>query len=246
MVSMVEWQNLMIGYSHKCTGVYTMTFHEWRKVAITVSWDPAPMGVVRDRKREREREKRGRRTPTDRGTRTNQRNAGMLVRRIVPSILRWRCRMFHNGREVSIFCIPGLYRNFSLAVFFKDLVPIWLSVCAVDKIHSLAQGWERSVWMNVLIRCIFAWSSTCCAQFFLFLFLIVFVVHVLLRIFRTRTVWSQLEVFSSLSLSLSLGRSVRTLFYPVQLLGIEEWSVCGKKTWRFWSFTAQDSVLVSG
>jgi hypothetical protein len=46
------------------------------------------MGVVRDRKREREREKRGRRTPTDRGTRTNQRNAGMLVRRIVPSILR--------------------------------------------------------------------------------------------------------------------------------------------------------------
>jgi hypothetical protein len=44
------------------------------------------MGVARDRKRERE--KRGRWTPTDRGTRTNQRIAGGLVRRIAPSILR--------------------------------------------------------------------------------------------------------------------------------------------------------------
>jgi hypothetical protein len=26
-----------------------------------------------------------------------------------------------------------LYRNFSLSVFFKDLVPIWLSVCAVQE-----------------------------------------------------------------------------------------------------------------
>jgi hypothetical protein len=42
-----------------------------------------------------------------------------------------------------------------------------------------------------------------CAVFSFSFFKIVFVVHVLLRVFRTRTVWSQLEVFSSLSLSLS-------------------------------------------
>jgi hypothetical protein len=130
MASMVEWQNSMIGYCHKCTGVYTMTFHEWRKVAITVSWDPAPMGsLVTQRERVR-REVGGHRQT---GTRTNQRNAGVLVRRTAPSILRWRCRMSHNGREVSAFCMPGLYRNFSLTVFFKDLVPIWLSVCAVQE-----------------------------------------------------------------------------------------------------------------
>jgi hypothetical protein len=63
-----------------------MSGEKWRLLSLEIlrRWE----SLVTEKERERESEKRGRRTPTDRGTRINQRNAGVLVRRIAPSILR--------------------------------------------------------------------------------------------------------------------------------------------------------------
>jgi hypothetical protein len=110
--------------------------------------------------------------------------------------------MSHNGREVSAFCIPGFYRNFFgsfLQGFGPDLV---IFLCSPRRsVLLLKVGNGVYEWMFLLGTFLLDLQRAV-RSFFFFFFQNCFFVHVLLRVFRTRTVWSQLEVFSSLSLSL--------------------------------------------